>query len=498
MRKTLATLFLIVMICVLVFAQTTTPNLGLQLPAHGTPNYDVILNNNFSIIDTAVGILQNAFQGTWSASTTYSKGQQVSYLGSIYVSLTAQNFNNVPATSTINWGFMFNATGTVSSVGDAAPLFTVNSRTTTPTFVFTNASANNVWAGPASGVPGPPGYRLLVSADLPGTLNSNTTGNASTATALATLPTLCSTGNYARGVDQFGNAAGCTAAGSGGGGPATLTAVSHFFVNSYNSATLTFGTAQPAFGDLTGTATTGQLPGSVVYNNQANTYTSGSKQTFASSSTTAGNGHSGVTADPSSLSAGDEWYRTDTGRLMIRSTSSSQQVAFFSDIPTTFAPSAITGFGSAGNYLRSSGSAWAASTIQVADVPTLNQNTTGKASANVASLTFSVTGTVNSTSGSLVGVTTVPANLTFVSYTLSLGQASAGCTTLPTYQLFDSTSSTVLSTITLVNGTSTYANTSISAAITSGHILQIKVGTSSAGCTTSPATAQFVAWYSMT
>jgi hypothetical protein len=41
---------------------------------------------------------------------------------------------------------------------------------------------------------------------------------ATTAVGLAATPTLCGTGNYARGVDINGNALGCTAAGGGGGG----------------------------------------------------------------------------------------------------------------------------------------------------------------------------------------------------------------------------------------------------------------------------------------
>lgn len=48
------------------------------------------------------------------------------------------------------------------------------------------------------------------------TLNQNTTGNAATATALAALPTLCSTGQAPTGVLANGNATGCAAIGSGG------------------------------------------------------------------------------------------------------------------------------------------------------------------------------------------------------------------------------------------------------------------------------------------
>jgi hypothetical protein len=47
-------------------------------------------------------------------------------------------------------------------------------------------------------------------------LNQSTTGNAATATALATLPTPCSAGNYPLGILANGNSTGCTPAGGGG------------------------------------------------------------------------------------------------------------------------------------------------------------------------------------------------------------------------------------------------------------------------------------------
>lgn len=65
----------------------------------------------------------------------------------------------------------------------------------------------------------------IASTDIP-TLNQSTTGNAATATALASAPSLCSTGNYPLGVDAQGNAQGCTSAGAGSGdivGPASST-----------------------------------------------------------------------------------------------------------------------------------------------------------------------------------------------------------------------------------------------------------------------------------
>jgi hypothetical protein len=59
------------------------------------------------------------------------------------------------------------------------------------------------------------GAVTLLSADIPNN-SANTSGNAGTATALASTPTKCSAGNYPLGIDVNGNAQNCTtAAGSG-------------------------------------------------------------------------------------------------------------------------------------------------------------------------------------------------------------------------------------------------------------------------------------------
>lgn len=514
MRKLLL-LFLIVVAQAQV---TTTPNIQLQLPPHGFPNYDVVLNNNFSVIDTAIGVLQNAFQGAWINSTTYLKGQQVTYLGSVYVSLSNSNFNNVPATSPAVWQLVFSSSGTVSSVSDLTGLFTTATRTTTPTFSLVTQTANTIFAGPTSGGVTTPTFRSLVPADLPASITSSTSGNAATATSLAATPAKCTAGNYPLGVDALGNALNCTAA--TGSGPANFNAVSHQFLTSFSTGTNTFSAAQPAFTDISGTATTGQLPAGVVYNNQTNTYTAGMKQLFGASATTAGLGFGGVTADPSGLSNGDAWFRSDTGRLRFQAAGVSQSFAFVADLPATSsavtsqwissynaatgaftksqpAPGDISGFGSAGNFIRSTGSAWGASTIQAADVPTLNQNTTGKATGNIQNFGCGpIAGNLTQTNASMICETRIPIAATVVTYTLSLTQAPAGCTTFPTYQLWDFTSSTALNTITLVNSTAYYQNTGLSAALVATHDIGIREAVTG-NCTTQPANGYFSIWYTM-
>jgi len=85
-------------------------------------------------------------------------------------------------------------------------------------------TANRFYAAP-NGSAGNPSWRAIVGADIP-TLNQSTTGNAATATALASTPTQCSGSQFSTGIAATGNA----------------------------------NCAQPAFSNLSGTATTAQLP----------------------------------------------------------------------------------------------------------------------------------------------------------------------------------------------------------------------------------------------
>lgn len=80
------------------------------------------------------------------------------------------------------------SSGTVTSVSDLSPLFTTTTRTTTPTFVLSNAAQNSVFAGPASGGAGAPSYQTaptFSAANLTNfpTLNQNTTGSAGSSPA---------------------------------------------------------------------------------------------------------------------------------------------------------------------------------------------------------------------------------------------------------------------------------------------------------------------------
>src|ERR1700743_632149 len=110
----------------LSYAQTTTTNLGLQLPPQCYPDWNVPMNTNFTIVDSRLG---GIYQGTWSSSTTYFIPQMVNYLGLTYISLTNINLNNPPSTSPSNWASIGRGggggSGTVTSFssGNLSPLF---------------------------------------------------------------------------------------------------------------------------------------------------------------------------------------------------------------------------------------------------------------------------------------------------------------------------------------------------------------------------------------
>jgi hypothetical protein len=115
---------------------------------------------------------------------------------------------------------------------------------------FGSQTANTFLAAP-NGSSGNPSFRTLVAADLPASITSNTTGNAATATNLASYPTLCSGGQFSQGLSSGSN--NC-ATPSGGASPTNLGALT------YNaSGTTTFAAASGAwvFAAVTQTHNTG-------------------------------------------------------------------------------------------------------------------------------------------------------------------------------------------------------------------------------------------------
>ena len=112
------------------YGQTTTPNLGLILPATNSTNWGVITNYNMGKLDAAYGAGQIPYQGIWSSTRTYSNGVLVSYLGILYASTINGNIGNNPVSSGAWIGFgggsmVFPPAGLGASTGSAwrTPVF---------------------------------------------------------------------------------------------------------------------------------------------------------------------------------------------------------------------------------------------------------------------------------------------------------------------------------------------------------------------------------------
>lgn len=99
---------------------------------------------------------------------------------------------------------------------------------------------------------------------------------------------------------------------------ATTTPALSFSLNSQSANTIFAApdgsSGTPAFRSLV----KADLPSAIVYNNQSNTYTAGSKQIFAGSATYADIRLTGASIDPSTPDNGDIWYNTTAGALRYR------------------------------------------------------------------------------------------------------------------------------------------------------------------------------------
>jgi len=84
-----------------------------------------------------------------------------------------------------------------------------------------------------------------------------------------------------------------------------------------------------SFAQLSGTDS---ATSNLVYNNQANTYGAGSKQTFVASNTLAGlSVGTGVANDPSTPGTGDVWFNTTSSHLKFRQSNTTTKTLAFSD-----------------------------------------------------------------------------------------------------------------------------------------------------------------------
>jgi hypothetical protein len=146
--------------------------------------------------------------GLGSAATTASTAYDAAGAASTVQGLSLQKANNLSdiasasiARTNLGLGTAAITAASAYDVSGAAASVLASSEQTS------NKNATNGYAGLSAG--------LINVAQIP-TLNQSTTGNAATATAFLTTPTLCGTGQAPTGIAANGNATGCASLGSGG------------------------------------------------------------------------------------------------------------------------------------------------------------------------------------------------------------------------------------------------------------------------------------------
>lgn len=138
-------------------------------------------------------------------------------------------------------------------------------------------------------------------------------------------------------------------------------------------------------------------------------------------------------------------------------------------------------------------------TVTVPTVATSSNTTVAASTAFVKTATFMVWSGYapgSFTGSNISGRWTTPAAITVTGFDLVLGQAGAGCSPTGVLAIYDTTASSSVISITLVNGTTGY---SVSGPfnVSTGHILELKNTTISGGCGTSPQIAQYSMTYQM-
>jgi hypothetical protein len=248
-----------------IFSQTIlTPNIGLQIPAGGSTDWNLPLNYNFNLIDqimggtvqiSGLGLALTPIFGVGSPSNSCSANNQ----GQEYFDSTTSPFQGYVCNN-LSWstfggggggggggagfplGFVFGTSSTTARTAvasDISFLLSSLSGCTTSGYLYSPAGGNCVAGGTGgssafntitSGVNNSAamvvgsgatftatGTGTIVATSLPysgltGTVpiwNQNTTGDAATADALSGVPTTCSAGQVPIGILPNGNATGC-------------------------------------------------------------------------------------------------------------------------------------------------------------------------------------------------------------------------------------------------------------------------------------------------
>jgi hypothetical protein len=271
------------------------------------------------------------------------------------------NGTSVSLGGSISVGSVTSVTGTapVVSSGGSTPAISLAAAYGDTQNPYASKTANNFLAAP-NGSAGVPTFRAIVAADIP-TLNQNTTGTASNVTGTVAI------GNGGTGATTAPAARTALGATTVGGNMFTLTNPSAVTFPRFNAdntvSALDAASFRTAIGAGTGAGSVTSVGGTGTVNGI----------TLTGTVTSSGNLTLGGTLSGVSLAT------QVTGTLPIANGGTGETTR-------QNAMDALAGAVTSGQYLRGNGTDVVMSAIQAADVPTLNQNTTGTAS--------NVTGTV--------------------------------------------------------------------------------------------------------
>nr|WP_298658906.1 hypothetical protein [uncultured Flavobacterium sp.] len=371
---------------------TTAQRDAITSPAEGLVIYNTTtkrLETNLGSAATPIWTVSGGSVSTWTLSVGYAKNELVVYTdGQVYRANASIPANTAWAIGTTGatWAAVINSAAKATNLiggnnttllgaipyqsnTDVTTLLTPNTTTTTKVLTQTGTGTNG--AAPVWGT--------LVAADIP-TLNQNTTGTAANVTGTVAI----ANGGSGQTTQQAAINALTGTQSSGkylrsDGTNATLSAIAAADVPTLNQNTT--GSASKSTNLIGGNNTT--LLGAMPYqsNTDVTTLLTPNTTTTKKVLTQTGTGTNGaapvwgtlVAADIPTLNQNTTGTAANvTGTVAIANGGSGQTTQ-------QAAINALTGTQSSGKYLRSDGTNATLSAIAAADVPTLNQNTTGSA-----------------------------------------------------------------------------------------------------------------------